>query len=1518
MDVAELALKVDSKDVLTANQRMGGLNRTASRSPGLIKAFAGAVAAVGLVSLARDAIKTYSAFETMNASLKTVTGSTELAAIAMSQIEDFASTTPFSLQQATQGFIKLKSLGLDPSAEAMRSYGNTAAAMGKELNQAVEAVADATTGEFERLKEFGIRSKTVGDNVEFTFQGVTTTVKKNATEIEGYFRSIGDVNFAGAMTDQMDTIKGASSNLSDNFEKLQRNFVEATGLGDAYKETLLGISEAIGEIDFDIISAELSTWSEFGDDISDVYDEFKKLIGQFSDFDGVIDQSGLTLKDYFLDFPVWAKAAWDKLIAYGKFALDWIDISFGILDLKLGDIWTHIAGEFKVAFYGMKEAAAQISYDIGKSFSSLLKDAAVLAKQAKLNTLAEGLAAQAEAIRVSTSDNLTEAIVNKINAEDEYSQQLSANATAIANNEKALLGLSETRDKALNAAQDSVYAAKEEREAQVELTRLMNEAEKQFQDLDAAYAKNTQKKKENTDSGNNNSKSNKDAANSRKQALDAIKLENLERQLGFDLIKGLTQEESKAQAQKKELWKAQDEHNQKLEDSIKTRNDALESIKLENLERELGFKLISGLTEEESKAEAMKQRLWKAQDSYNQSIKDANIFLKDLIETNTLQQELNESGLKFTLDEYKTYKKLNPEKKKAFEIEIKRQKVFEKTQESTSAYKQDLKNLNFEIEFNKRVLEDGSEAAEKWADSIEYGSRKAAENIEILKKQRDAQFAQIETIGGLSDAFQDLIAGGNSTDFADSIIDALAGDEVNKVMDDFFKRLAKGGEGAFGGLLDGLGGLFNTGGGAGGATSGAGLLSNFGQGAGLVSAFGGSQNSQIGGALGGAAGSAIVASIGGAAAGAVAGSVIPVIGTIIGALLGSLIGPRPGKLKFDQGFDNVESERYDYKNWISGREGSDAYTRSTDFGDFGVSNKSFKIHRLGDEFVAGVQDALDAMEETDNLISKITSNFDDNRIRLALTEQEIGKGTDLEGFAAQRLSIIAQNLNPVLSKLIDFDSKKPEELALRIGQIVEASEIGVPILEGFGFNLNGVLSGVDDFTNGISDSFLAISGKPAKGAYEQNLSEQVSAFSEQIRQKQQEIQDLLDSPPVMRETNNGYVVDANAMRQRDQLVQQLTGQILGLEQARDAVNSQTFAQAEVERLNALKTATTVALSDLAGGFDQVVSLYDNYTKKLLTSEEQFVITRMNSQKIVDKFNQTAGLSGSAAITSAEGLKLYIESLKTSGALATEEGQKNYIQALQSVDAYKFLSDARAAEVAQLEVLHGLGIRAGEGVNVFSDSMDTIINKVGGYSDFVFTAQEKLTIAQGNAAMSIKNVTDQYGLAANDLDTAAELRAQVDAANAAGDYDKVAALLQVTESVKVLSEAGVSSQDALSGVNEELRNVVGGVQDVVEPFTSINVILEDVVENQLPSAAVTIQEIAEDINSIDYSNNKVIDLQAYNRDKEQQELAAMKDQLASLNSTSVQSKNATEALTGLTSATLETLRRIDAKTADGNS
>jgi hypothetical protein len=217
-------------------------------------AIVGLVGAAGIGLAVRNLIQVNARVQTLKTSLKTMTGSAKEANKAFKDIEQFAKTTPFDLEQVVSGFIKLKSLGLDPSMKALRSYGNTASAMGKDLNEFIEAVADASTNEFERLKEFGIKAKQQGDKVSFTFQGVSKTVAKTSKEITDYLQNIGNTTFSTAMDDQADTLKTTISNLGGALVKLKSKIGEA-GINDLVAEIAKTMTAWIDGITTDSVQA---------------------------------------------------------------------------------------------------------------------------------------------------------------------------------------------------------------------------------------------------------------------------------------------------------------------------------------------------------------------------------------------------------------------------------------------------------------------------------------------------------------------------------------------------------------------------------------------------------------------------------------------------------------------------------------------------------------------------------------------------------------------------------------------------------------------------------------------------------------------------------------------------------------------------------------------------------------------------------------------------------------------------------------------------------------------------------------------------------------------------------------------------------------------------------------------------------------------------------------------------------------------------------------------------------------
>lgn len=206
--------------------------------------------ATGVVGAATSVARVGAERETLKAGLSTALGSQAEAEQAFEQIKKFASETPFAVNEVTSAVTKLKVRGLEPTVEAateaLRTYGDVAGALGRDLDSVIDAVSAASIGEFERLKEnFNVIGKKAGDEVQLTFGGVTTTVKNNSEEITNYLKNLSKTNFAGGMAKQAATIAGAWSNVGDAVSNFTEEIYLA-GVGDALKEVLGDIMGTVG------------------------------------------------------------------------------------------------------------------------------------------------------------------------------------------------------------------------------------------------------------------------------------------------------------------------------------------------------------------------------------------------------------------------------------------------------------------------------------------------------------------------------------------------------------------------------------------------------------------------------------------------------------------------------------------------------------------------------------------------------------------------------------------------------------------------------------------------------------------------------------------------------------------------------------------------------------------------------------------------------------------------------------------------------------------------------------------------------------------------------------------------------------------------------------------------------------------------------------------------------------------------------------------------------------------------
>lgn len=194
-------------------------------------------------------LDTAAAFEKYLTILLTTEGSNDKAKKSMAWVNDFAAKTPFQLDEVVASFVKLRTRGLDPTTGLLTTLGDTAAAMGISVDQAVEAVADAMTGEFERLKELGVTSRTQGNKTMFEYIKNGETIRKvvdkrNKAVIVSTLQAIWNDQYGGAMSNLSKTWDGMMSNISDQWTRFA-NMIMGAGVFDWMKAKLKGVLDTI-------------------------------------------------------------------------------------------------------------------------------------------------------------------------------------------------------------------------------------------------------------------------------------------------------------------------------------------------------------------------------------------------------------------------------------------------------------------------------------------------------------------------------------------------------------------------------------------------------------------------------------------------------------------------------------------------------------------------------------------------------------------------------------------------------------------------------------------------------------------------------------------------------------------------------------------------------------------------------------------------------------------------------------------------------------------------------------------------------------------------------------------------------------------------------------------------------------------------------------------------------------------------------------------------------------------------
>jgi hypothetical protein len=292
VDELIVQIKTDTKDLQNGlgdiRKRLDGMDKSTNRSIVTFQRLGGILAALGIAQIGRSIINTSRTFEDLGATLRAITGSAEAAAVSMDLITKFTATTTFQLDSVTGAFTTLLNAGITPTTDVLQDFGNVAAAFNKDITTMAQAAFNATTGEMEMLKQFGIIAKVEGDKLAVTFDGTTKTIERDASSIVNFIRDIGREKFPTALEERAKTVSGAFSNLEDATSLLFKSVGES-GLNEALTELALGlidVVDAMQPLGRNLGKAINVTFEKLGDAIAIVKRNMDELLGAFSIYIG--------------------------------------------------------------------------------------------------------------------------------------------------------------------------------------------------------------------------------------------------------------------------------------------------------------------------------------------------------------------------------------------------------------------------------------------------------------------------------------------------------------------------------------------------------------------------------------------------------------------------------------------------------------------------------------------------------------------------------------------------------------------------------------------------------------------------------------------------------------------------------------------------------------------------------------------------------------------------------------------------------------------------------------------------------------------------------------------------------------------------------------------------------------------------------------------------------------------------------------------------------------------------------
>ncbi|QNB48212.1 hypothetical protein BR63_19215 [Thermanaerosceptrum fracticalcis] len=263
----------------------GSFKNMAKAGAGFAAGYLGITGAAGLVG---SAISGAADLEGYRNTLNVVMKDQKKAAETMAWAVNFANKTPFETDDIVQATVRLQSYGIN-AKEVMTSIGDMAGVMNKDIMQAAEAVADAQTGELERLKEFGITKQMIIDHANKTMRGKQVVNNKGQITDQKAFNkalfSLMEERFKGGMEIQANSFRGIMSTVTGVFKTSIAQMAGISATGEVKAGGLFDTIKQKAKLLADTLTrwAQDGTLERVGERITGVFNTLGSAIGWVRD-----------------------------------------------------------------------------------------------------------------------------------------------------------------------------------------------------------------------------------------------------------------------------------------------------------------------------------------------------------------------------------------------------------------------------------------------------------------------------------------------------------------------------------------------------------------------------------------------------------------------------------------------------------------------------------------------------------------------------------------------------------------------------------------------------------------------------------------------------------------------------------------------------------------------------------------------------------------------------------------------------------------------------------------------------------------------------------------------------------------------------------------------------------------------------------------------------------------------------------------------------------------------------------